>query len=45
MNWSSTQGGALHSIGHKSHLDITLDLLSITDDLCTVCYMWFNSIV
>ena len=29
LNSSSTRGGALHSTGRKSHLDITLGLVSI----------------
>jgi len=39
MNRSSAQGRALYSTCHKSHLEIALDLVNITYDLFTICYM------
>jgi len=39
INRSSVRGGALHSSGRKSHLDIALGLVSITHYLFVPKYM------
>jgi len=35
INRNTGRGGALHSIGRKSHLDIALDLVSILNNFTT----------
>jgi len=45
INQSLVWGGAFHSVGCKSHLDIALGLVSIFHDLCIPGYMLFNLVV
>jgi len=44
LNWSSCRGGSLHSTSHKSHLDITLGLVSTIHKLCMLSFKLLDKI-